>query len=149
MFSFNSRWVWSSEIAKPPQGGSGKHAQYDYAAITPSPVISGSNFTITYANADDSISGTVVQDTITVANVPVNMQFGAAQVVPGGWFYSDGLLALGWTAGNASTWEHYKRLPGEIWLLTHLHRKVTNKPPRSSIFSKTSCTPPSLQHFSI
>lgn len=111
----NLRWVWSNQIANPPQGGSGRHTQYDYSAITPSPVVSGSDFSITYANADDDISGIVVQDTISVANVPVTMQFGAAQVVPGDWFYSDGLLALGWTAGNASTLEHYNRNQEGLW----------------------------------
>lgn len=103
MFSFNVRWVWSNQIAEPPQGGSGKHTEYDYETIAPSPVISGSDFSIAYSNAKSGISGVVVQDTLSVAKVSVSMQFGAAQVIPGEWFFGDGLLALGWAAGSSST----------------------------------------------
>ena len=104
MLLFNVRWVWSNQISNPPQGGSGRHTEYNYGTISPSPVISGSTFSIAYLNANSGISGVVVQDTVTVADIPVNMQFGAAQIVPGDWFYSDGLLALGWRAGSSSTW---------------------------------------------
>lgn len=109
MSLFNHRWVWSNQISEPPQGGSGKHTEYDYGAIAPSPVVSGSDFSLTYSGGSSGISGIVVQDTVSVAGVGVSMQFGAAQVVPGDWFYSDGLLALGWSSGNSSTWECEQR----------------------------------------
>ena len=82
---------------------------YDYENISPSPVVSGSNFTLEYqdvgSDADSEISGVVVQDTVSVAGVSVSMQFGAAEKVPGEWFFSDGLLALGWSAGSSSTFK--------------------------------------------
>ena len=63
-----------------------------------------------YSNANGGISGVVAQDTVTVADVSVSLQFGAAQIVPGEWFYSDGLLALGWRAGSSSTWSDNRKV---------------------------------------
>lgn len=108
-------WVWSNQISEPPQGGSDKHTEYDYGAISPSPVVSGSDFSLIYSGGSSGISGIVVQDTVSVAGVGVYMQFGAAQVVPGDWFYSDGLLALGWSPGNSIT----NKPPTFIELIQH------------------------------
>ena len=93
------RWVWSNQM-DPDYTPIGQHTRYDLD--TAPNIISGGAFSQSYQYPSTANLGIVVKDTLSIGSLSIDMEFGAAKTLAGDFFYSDGLLGLGWRAASQS-----------------------------------------------